>query len=63
MESAFYFMLKTLFVIEIFTFLPLLFCYIEKWLDSKAKVNFKTYDVIDWTANNYNTWFVQYLKK
>ena len=27
----------------------------EKRLDKKAKVNVKNNDVIDWTANNYNT--------
>ena len=26
-------------------------------------VNFKIYDMIDWTTNNYNTNIVQYLKK
>ena len=26
-------------------------------------VNFKIYDATDWTANNYNTYIVQYLKK
>ena len=29
----------------------------------KAKVNFKIYDVTDWTTNNYNTHIAQYLKK
>ena len=35
-------MLKTLFVLEIFTFLSSLFGYVEKWLDKKAMVNLKT---------------------
>ena len=26
-------------------------------------VNFKIYDIVDWTTNNYNTNIVQYLKK
>ena len=54
MKNAFYFMLKALFVLKIFTFLPLLFGYVEKQLDKKARVNFKIYDVTDWTTNNYN---------
>ena len=29
------------------------FGYVEEWLDKKAKVNFKNYDVIDWIINNY----------
>ena len=48
-------MLKALFVLEIFTFLsafPFLpfsaFKPIEKWLDKKAKVNFKTHGAKDW---------------
>ena len=49
-----YFMLKTLFVLEIFT-LSWLFGYVEKRLDKKTNVNFKINDVADWTANNYDT--------
>ena len=41
MNKAFYFILKSLFVLEIFTFLPWLFGYVEKRLDKKAMVNFK----------------------
>ena len=55
MRNAFYFMLKTLFVPEIFSFLSWLFGYVQKQLDKKAMVNFKIYDVIDWTTNHYNT--------
>ena len=40
---------------EIVTFLSWLFRYVEKRLDKKAMVNFKIYDVADWTTNNYNT--------
>ena len=50
MKNAFYFMLKALFVLEIFT----LFGYVEKRLDKKADFNFKIYDVTGWAANNYN---------
>ena len=53
MKNAFYFMLKALFVLEIFT----LFGYVEKRLDKKVDVNFKIYDVIDWATNNYNIYF------
>ena len=62
-----YFMLKCLFkclfVLEIFTFLSWLLDYVEKQLDKKVKVNFKIYNVTDWTAYNYNTQITQYLKK
>ena len=54
MKNAFYFMLKTLFVLEIFTFSSLRFGYVEKRLDKKVMSNFKIYDVTDCTANNYN---------
>ena len=47
MKKTFYLMLKTRFVLEIFTFLFLLFGYVEKRLDKKAMVNFKIYDVAD----------------
>ena len=29
----------------------------------KAKLNFKIYDVTDWTTNNYNTHIAQYLQR
>ena len=54
-------MLKSLFVLEIFTFMSRLFGYVEKRLDKM--VNFKIYDVTDWTTNNWNTHIAQYLKK
>ena len=59
MKNAFYFMLKALSVLKMFTFLSLLFGYAEKRLDKKTRVNFKIYDVTDWTANNCNTLFPQ----
>ena len=62
-KNAFYFMLKALFIHDIFIFLFCLFCYAEKQLDEKDKVNFKMYDVTDCTASFYNTHIVQYLKK
>ena len=61
MKTVFYFMLKALFVLEILTFW--FFGFIEKRLDKKAMVNFKIYDVTDWTINNYCTHIAQYLMK
>ena len=37
----FYFMLKALYILDIITFLCLLFVYVEKWFDKKAMVNSK----------------------
>ena len=61
-KNAFYFTLKALFVLEIFTFLSRLFGYVRKDLDKKDEVNFKIYNVTDWTTNDYNKHIVQYLK-
>ena len=58
-----YLILKALLVFEIFLFLSWRFGYAEKRLDKKARVNFKIYDVTDWTANNYITHIADYLKK
>ena len=52
MENAFHFTLTTLFVLKMFKFLSWLFRHVEKWLDSKDKVNFKIYDVTTWLTNN-----------
>ena len=43
-ENAFYFLLKALFVLEIFAFLCWLFGLVKKRLDKKAMINFKIYD-------------------
>ena len=61
MENAFYFTLKTHFVLDIFTFLFWFFDYVVKWIDKKAKVNFKIHEVTNWTANIFNIYPVQYL--
>ena len=58
MKNVFYFMLKALFVFEIFAFSSLLFGYVGKRLDEKAKVNFKIYDLSDRTTNNFNACIV-----
>ena len=63
MKNTFYFMLKSLFVLEIFAFLPNLFGYVEKRLDIKAMINLKMHDVTDWTTSSYNTHITKYLKK
>ena len=46
----FYFMLKSLFVLE-------------NRLNKKANVNFEIYDVTEWTPNNYNAHLTQYFGK
>ena len=56
MENVVYFMLKALFVLEMFTLLSRGFGYVEKRLD-----NPKIYDVTDCKANTYNTHIAQYL--
>ena len=63
MKNAFYYVLKALFVLKIFTFLSSLFGHVGRRIDKKAKVIFKIYDVTRWAANNYNIHIAQYLKK
>ena len=46
-KNAFYFILKALFVLKIFTFFSRLFGHVGKFLDKKTKVDFKIYDVAD----------------
>ena len=62
MTNTFYFMLKFLFVVEIFKLLYWLFGYVGKPLDQKTMVNSKIYDFTGWTTNNQNTQITQYLK-
>ena len=59
-ETCFLFRVETLLLLEIFTFLSLPFGYVEKRLDKNAKANLPIYNFTDWTANNYNTYSVQY---
>ena len=40
-------MLKALFVLKMFKFSSRLFGHVRKWLDKRAKVNFKIYNVSD----------------
>ena len=63
LNNAFYFKLKALFVLEIFTFMSGRFGYVEKGLGEKAMINFKISDITDWITNNYNTYIFQYVKK
>ena len=63
MKNAFYFMLNTPFILEIYTVLAWIFGYVEKRLHKEAMVNFKIVDVTDWATSNYNTHIAQYLKK
>ena len=63
MKNAFYFILKALFVLNIFGFCLDLLIMQKKGLDEKDKVNFKIYDVTAWLAKNYNPYFAQYLTK
>ena len=53
MKNAFYFILKTPFVLEIFTFLYWRFGYVEKQLDKKAKFEVLCY------LQNEKTWVVE----
>ena len=63
MKNSFYFMLKALFGLKIFTFLIWLFGPVRRRPDKKVKVNCKIYDVTERTVNNYYIHVVQYLKK
>ena len=63
MIKMLFFHVKRSFFFNIFTFLYWLFGYLEKRLDKEALINFKIYDVSDWTKNNYNTNITQHLKE
>ena len=47
MKNAFYIILKSRFVIDIFTFLSRLFGYVEKRLRKKTIINFKVYVITE----------------
>ena len=63
MKNTFYFLVKTLFGLEKFIVLSWLFGHVEKQLDEKAMINYKIYNVTDWTENDYNTHITQYFEK
>ena len=44
-------------------FSPEIFGNLGKYLNKKAKVNFKMYDLTNWETNNYKAHIVQYLEK
>ena len=52
--------LKASFIFKLFKFLQE---NVGKWLDKKAKVNTKIYEVINSKTSNYNTHINRYLKK
>ena len=60
-KNTFYFMLKALFVLEIF--LCWLLSYVEKRLDKTAKVNIKIYGITEGATNKYKICIAQYFKK
>ena len=62
-NKSFYLLPKRLFsFLRYLNFCPSFFSHVEKWLDKKAKVNFKISDVINWETD-YNAHITQYLKK
>ena len=63
MKEGFQFMLKALSLLKKnLSFCPNFFDHVRKQLDKKAKLNFKIYDVTEWTINNCNTQFPNILK-
>ena len=53
MKKIVYLTLKVLLFCRCLNFCHDFFGHREKWLDRKAKVNFKIYDVTNWETNNY----------
>ena len=62
-KNVFYLTLKAKELLRYLNFCPNFFDHVEKWLDEKAKVKFKTCNVINWETNNNSTYMAQYLKK
>ena len=62
-RNAFYFTLKVLSFFRFSIFFPDVFGHAGKRLDKKDQVNFKTYDVTNWEADNNETHITRYLKK
>ena len=44
-------------------FIPDFFDHVGQWLDKKAKVSLKTYDITGSATNNYNTHIAQSLER
>ena len=62
MKDFFYFMLKLLFLYNIFQFLFWLFGHAGKGLNKKGRLNLKNHDVTDWETHCSGL-IAQYLKK
>ena len=58
-EKCFLLHLKSSFRREDLNFCSGFFGHVGKWLDKRAKVNLKIYDVTTWKPNNYNTHITQ----
>ena len=52
MNNVFSFILKVFYVLKIITLFFDNFAYVEKWLDKKADVDFKIYDVTNWNTSS-----------
>ena len=63
MIDFFYFILKTVFVLQIFRFLSWLFGHLEKTSRLETRLISKLYDVTTWLTNNNKTHIPQQLKK
>ena len=51
-NNVFSFILKAFYVLKIITLFFDNFAYVEKWLDKKADVDFKIYDVTNWNTSS-----------
>ena len=56
MKNGFYFMLKRLYVLDIFKLFSWLFGHVGKWLDKKAKFHFKIWNVKGCQTSNYDNY-------
>ena len=63
LKNYFYFMLEGIFIFNVFAFLSWRFGYAERWLDKRAIVNLRFYEVKEWTTNDCNISIVQKLKR
>ena len=61
--KCFLFHLKSAFCSQDIQMFVLTFGHVEKRFDYQNKVNFKIYDVTDWTTNDCNTHIAYYLRK
>ena len=61
--KAFYFSLKSVFVLKIFKFMSWLFGCVEKRFDWENKGNFNIFEIRTWETNNCNARIAQDLGK